>query len=327
MCVATYALDNDWIGVFPAHNRSMLLIGSRAAQFHWADFRQPNDWDFICLESELHHLEQLPGIIILQKRTEKCKYKLQNLTLEVEIADQLPSSMALLNREEFSKDCRRILVRELNRSVSIASPETLLLLKRSHLPFRIHWRKNFLDYSFIKKKINKLPLNLLSILDTRIMETKNRIAYREHNFKLSNEKFLTGNIKRIVPHDNLHQMIKFYERPMFEYIKKDLSKAEIDYQMFRALPYEKQLANMAEEVMALALERIIIPAEIKQEIYSERHTKFKLTSDLCCNYLPFEFRFWAIDHFYQIVDFIPDGFSKPVVSALQKEIEEARRAL
>lgn len=305
----------------------MLLIGSRAAQFHWADFRQPDDWDFICHESELPYLEEIPGIKLLAKdqRSRKFKYKVGDLVLEIEVAERIPSSMRVLDYEKCNQD--KYVIKELNRTVSVASPETLYLLKRSHIPFKIHWKKNFFDHAFIKERVKHLSLGLLATLDLRLEETKKRLAYKEHNFKVSNEKFFRDNIKRLIPHDNLHQMIKFYDRPMFEYIKQDTSKAEIDYQLFSMLPYEKQLANMAEEVMALSLERVILPAVVSGQRYSEYGTKCKLTSELCCNYLPFEFRFFAVDNFFQIVNFIPKDFAKPVIEALQKEIKEAQDVL
>ena len=304
----------------------MLLIGSRAAQFHWVDFRQPNDWDFICYESELPHFEEV-GAKLLAKSYDgkKLKYKLHNLTLEVEVAEKVASSMKILDYETCNQD--KYAIKELNRIVSIASPETLYLLKRSHIPFRVHWKKNFFDHAFIQEKVGQFPLELLATLNLRLEETKKRLAYKEHNFRISNDQFFRSNIKRITPHDNLHQMIKFYDRPMFEYIKKDISQAEIDYQLFSVLPYEKQLANMAEEVMALSLERVILPAIVSGKRYSEYGTKCKLTSELCFNYLPFEFRLFVVDNFFQIVNFIPKDFAKPVIAALQKEIKEAQNAL
>lgn len=117
----------------------------------------------------------------------------------------------------------------------------------------------------------------------------------------------------MIPHDQLHEIVKFFDCPVFEELKDDLGTAEVSWEKFCKLPYEKQLANMAEEVMVLSLERVILPAAKDNLLYNEKEIIIKFMAKMCYHYLPIEFRFFAIDNFFQVVNFIPKGFAEKVI--------------
>ena len=300
----------------------MLLIGSRAAQYHFQNFRKPKDYDLIIDPFDMQWFELNPNAQLISDKGNKKRYKILGEIFEVEIAKPSKSSEMILNYEGYKGP--HLSLPGLEEQVQVASPETLLAIKKSHVCFNIHWRKNFLDYSFLKRNVKDIALNkkVNAFYKKRFDETRARLSHREINFNVDNELFFKKSeklVKRFVPHDDIHLAVKFYQRPLFESIKEDLNKAAISLPLFLALPYEKQLKTIAEETMVLAIERFILPKAMARDDYSETEAMIKTAARMCHHYLPVEFRMFAVDNFYKILDVIPEDFSKTIVERVLKE--------
>jgi len=284
----------------------MLLIGSRAAKFRIENFRDPLDWDFIASRDEISNFS---GLELIKKYGDgKYIFKYMRTVVEVEISENNNSAHSIMNLECDAQIPTPFGVAD------VASLDVLFLLKRSHIAFRPMWRKHFKDYKELQNIVGCVPNEMLDIFNKRIEETKKRLNFREHNFNVSNDKFFNSRVKRVFDHDFLHEAVKFKDIPIFKMIKKDLNKAEISYEMFMDLPFDYKIMNYQEECMALTLERNIIPCVQEGEHYSERLLCREMLMDMCYNYLPFEFRFFCVDYFEEILNGIPKNFSTKFIA-------------
>lgn len=283
----------------------MLLIGSRAAKYHFPDFRQPKDYDFLGTEKETYQflLSFNHRIISSKERKIQAKVELEAPTLfEFELVKENNSASDIYNspyQTEFNDTV-------LNKKYSVASPNYLFLLKKSHICFNIHWKKSIRDYLFLNSKVNHKQDKIWnSILEKRINETKERIHFKEMNFNMTNSDFFKVSEKfvdRKIPHDNLHYATCFYDKPLFFTVKNDLNKAEMNEDKVNAMPHKLKIKLIQEECMALSLERVVLPAILNNKNYNTRQTYIDMAGRMIYNYLPMYLRFFAADNFLEILD-------------------------
>ena len=295
----------------------MLLIGSRAGRIHFSDYRYPKDYDFISTRLEAGWLLNKFEHEIQPSHPKKIRAKVKMAgrfkTFEIEIAEDIPSSAMLLASD------RKILHhdKELDYNYYVASPENLFLLKKSHICFNIHWKKNIVDYLYLKARVDQSKVNN-EILNLRFEEIKNRMKYKERNFDVDNSDFFKVSerfVKRYIPHDNIHYATCFFDEPLFRSVKDDLSKAAMNESKVNALSYDLKIKLIQEEIMALAIERKILPAIKEKSAYDSREAYLDTACAMVYNYLPMFLRGFAADNFLEImslpVDYV-DKFLKNV---------------
>lgn len=292
----------------------MILVGSRAARFIFPEFREPRaDYDSIALEDEYYEIKSNNGIQITDEVPGKLIVMIQDIRMEIEIAVKGNSSF-----EVYPFSDRFVDVPGIGR-VGVANPEVLLLFKQSHVCFQHAWEKTFKDYKFLRSKI-RIPEWMEPILDLRIQETKKRINFKERDFEVTNNEFFQKSahaVRRFMPHDQIHEFVKFGNVPMFTLLKDDLGMAQISYSRFLDFSFSDKIKNMQEEAMVLALERYILPSVVDGIPFSEKLSCLKIMKQLCYNYLPFNFRQFAVDNFNLILGGIPIGFSDDPIEYLK----------
>lgn len=203
-----------------------VLVGSSAASYHFADFREVKDWDYLVdgkTPDNLKHAECHDANLGVGLR---------------KIYDEAP----LRGKVEGY----------------IATPEQLYTLKLSHCFWdKVHWRKTMHDILFFQYNNVQYNEELFDLLykDWTKIHGKKRAYLKAEN----DEFFAKDAVKRTYVHDDIHRAIAYYDRPMFEKIKKNIDLAMIDRGMFEALPYEEQLKVCREEIYVTALERFLIP--------------------------------------------------------------------
>ncbi len=287
----------------------MLLIGSRAANFHFSDFsRSPKDYDFIAennqeVNSFLKKFPHKDTSIYSHKRKAQVKVNKIISTFEFDLADKIPSSKILLENEN-SFGCQDP---EFKCSYNIASPLSLFLIKRSHITRNIHFQKNINDYLFLKNKIDfkKMKSFQHEMFELRFNEVKNRVHKKQINFDVSNSDFFRKSekfVNRIVEHDSLHWATCFFEEPIFFSCKDDLSKAELSINKVAKHSDEIIIKMIQEEIMALSLERYILPAIKNNQTYNQKEIVYKMACKMVYNYLPEFLRLFAADNFDKIYD-------------------------
>lgn len=303
----------------------MLLIGSQAAKFYFPDFPHNKDWDVIGTIPEITnwvkaHKHEIISYKYNENKT-KIFIKTQNRKFEFEIVEPNSSS------ELFCEINQNVKLEEFY----VADPSSLKLIKRSHLTHSIHWEKNIEDYHFLKRKIRKHPTEKeLIAFEKRKKEIDLRIGKKKSNLNMTNDDFFkkSSKIGRIYVHDDLHKVTCFYSNPLYEFLKKDKTKAKIDKELFFNLLSLDQIRTVQEECFAIALERIIIPELEKGNFGNlgfcggniDKEIAFMYALKRVCTTLTSGwFRDFAIENYPKIKDFQVDYVEK-FTSAVQNNI-------
>ncbi|GES76289.1 hypothetical protein GLOIN_2v1798535 [Rhizophagus clarus] len=187
-------------------------------------------------------------------------------------------------------------------------------LKSSHIYWPVDFSKNiadlhllriFLGYNSISKTQSPQRDEQIELmLKTRIKETEiiQGIPGSHINLNMTNEEFLDYNdnlfVQRHIPHDDIHELIKYGDRPIYESLKKDKSKAWIEKSLFEKIDYQTKLNCVREEAMAIALERYLIPM-----ISKDQETSYNLALNRICTTLTKGwFRQFAVDNYPQLIN-------------------------
>jgi len=292
----------------------MLLIGSRATKFHFPFARNPKDYDFIARIQEVDHFKSLVKCTDISTHEKKVKLRveLDKPTLfEFELIEHCASARQLESTHfNFYKNDK-----QLGIVYRVASPEALFLLKKSHLCFNIHWKKNMQDFLYLKERIDekKISPGLNYFFNTRFNEVKERVKFKDRNFDVDNSEFFRVSEKmlnRMVPHDNIHFATCFFNRPLFMEVKDDLSRAEMNQIKVFNLAHELKIKLIQEETMALAIERYILPCVRDKKPYDAQAAYVNTACRMVYNYLPMFLKFFAIDNFLEILDLKIDYVDK-----------------
>lgn len=275
----------------------MLLTGSRALDFYLNRNSEKSDWDFIASEEELNKI---------------------NLSFCGQDSIKF-DSVEFLNRKALnnSKFCGDVVTLYHTKSdkwwfnYNICTPEELYIQKRSHLHRPIKFIKHIHELELIKKEckdIGSWPVNS-SILKERTKLTKEKYGDRVPSLNKTNEDFFDDPVTKYYVHDDLHEVVAYYERPLYEKLKLDGSMAKCEKELWNELSYEDKVNCVREEAYVIALERFIIPHLIKGKKHRPQTYAFysaleKIATTLTSNW----FRDFAIDNYFEIksdpVDFL-----------------------
>lgn len=77
------------------------------------------------------------------------------------------------------------------------------------------------------------------------------------DFDKPNEEFFKDKVTREVSHDELHETFKFYEQPLFTYLKYDQDRANVEEKLFNDLSFADQIKTVLEEVLTVCAERYL----------------------------------------------------------------------
>jgi hypothetical protein len=286
----------------------MLLIGSRATKYHYPFTRKAMDYDFIATRAEVTAflVNAIHSYKLISDNDKKVRIKMmldKPTIFEFELVSGYPSSNLIFNVKHNSSHYDKLL----KWNYFVASPEILFLLKRSHICFNVHWKKNIHDYLFLKSKVDmtSLPKEWWDAYNMRFEEVKARLNYKELNFDQTNSDFFKKSeraVKRFLPHDNIHYATCFLDKPLFMTVKDDLSKAIMSEEKVNALSHNMKIKLIQEETIALSIERYILPAVRRNEQYNAREAYTNTACRMVYNYLPMFLRLFAADNFMEILD-------------------------
>lgn len=190
-------------------------------------------------------------------------------------------------------------------NIRVASPETLVLVKRAHLYLTSGWHKHIEDYH-----------GLLAHLPSPVCERRLKAAYeamrervialvdaKRWTMRVSNEAFFSDfkyPYLRSFEHDDLHRATCYGVQPLYEQLKRNPSEAYIPRAAFERLSQEDKIRLAREEAYALGLERVLIPALEIGAICSEQrgflHALRRLSTSLARGW----FREFLIDYYPEI---------------------------
>lgn len=290
----------------------MLLIGSRAAKFHYPEFRKPKDYDFIATRKQAETFIKNYKHVNNSSHDKKIRARVtignKIIQFEFDLVESYDS-----NRLIYETDLSfGTYDQTLGISYGVARPETLFLIKKSHIIFPVHWNKNIVDFLFLKEKLYPKSVNTsLDMLDLdynlfsiRRRESILKFAHKERDFDLDNSEFFKRSekfVQRKVEHDSIHKATCFYKEPLFLSVKEDSSKAAISENLVAKLSFDDKIKLIQEETMALSMERYIIPALLKREAYDARAAYAKTAAKMVYNYLPDFLKDFAADNFDKVL--------------------------
>jgi len=139
-----------------------------------------------------------------------------------------------------------------NQDQKCVDPNFLYTIKVSHASWDIRWDKTMHDIIFLKSKGCILDKNLYLLL---LKEWSVLHGPKAISVKGTPEEFFNQYITRTVPHDELHHMVKFYNEPLHNKIRKDPNDVKTSKLLWHGLGYENQLKCALEETYVFALER------------------------------------------------------------------------
>ena len=174
--------------------------------------------------------------------------------------------------------------------IAICCPlRVLMAIKRSHLIFELQWQKHIRDYHYMRAKFQKLDDAIPSddaldaFINRRRREIKIRLGdkgkdkihldvpneefFKVHYLKaMTSQRLLETRLNEgasIYEHDELHTLLAVGSHPVYTSMKHDASKAMLEKELFDAADHTTKLNLVREEAMAIAAERIVVPALLK----------------------------------------------------------------
>lgn len=157
--------------------------------------------------------------------------------------------------EEYWEDAFQYVL-DNNQDKKYVDPNFLLTIKLSHVYWSTrNFNKTIFDIQFFKNK----GLEVDEILYKSLLQCwKNRFGKAKVNLNKKNEEFFTNSVEREFEHDKVHEAVAYYERPLFEKIKHDLSLAQCSKKLFNQLSHEDKIKCAKEEIYVTAIERFLL---------------------------------------------------------------------
>lgn len=275
----------------------MIIIGSRAAKYHFPEFRNPKDWDIVASLEEIKafaekHKEDITSMMP-NASGEKMKIMLGKIQTEVEIVEMIESAQMLYDFD--FKD-------EMNffgENAKVVSPNILFLMKDSHIRYPIHWKKNIEDYHFFKEKTTAFSNEELMWNKLRKEETKARSKVKAPSLEMSNSDFFRQKkliVDHYYPHDVYHWAVAYQDKPLFTKMKIDHNKAKCEKHLFEKMTHQEKLNCVREETMVIALERYIIPKRKKDLDDAYLSALERVCTTLTSGW----FREFALNHYHEL---------------------------
>jgi hypothetical protein len=268
----------------------MLVIGSTALVLHGFK-RAPKDLDIIGTFDEYNQFvrDNKDSIISVEPKDDKAMiiFRKNAGPVEFELAWEGTTGAELLDYCG-ARDVQ-----------AFASLDVLYTLKMSHryLKNSPHFNKTMDDIFAMRKAGAQIPFSLDDWYQRRMKETYD---YKHPSLKQTRKTFFADdNINYIYVHDTIHEAVKQFGRPAYEYFKDDKAEVFCSKQKFMECAYELKLASVLEETYVLALERSQIPFDFKPTA----ETSFKTAlMKVCTSITSGWWREWAWEHYYEAVD-------------------------
>jgi len=311
----------------------MIVLGSKALHLNLnnnlARFNKSDIDVVMSLDDFTAFISKNQPFITKMIPTSSTKYSLrlsdkQIQHYEIEIAFKGSSQWLLDNQTSISAG---IFSDNFGNDFHFVNSEVLYLTKKSHIHYPIHYDKSIADYSLLKTVIDVEKVKTYQLYyELRLQETKERINKRLPTLNRTNEDFFDRSknvVGYVFEHDDIHEAIKHYERPVYEMMKKDFSKAWCEKDMFHNLPHEYKVRCVQEEAYVIALERYII---LRKGHYKDPQLAYKAALQRICTTLCSGFfRDFAVENYFEILNAYSDNyvskFKEKLLSGLIKKLD------
>jgi hypothetical protein len=191
--------------------------------------------------------------------------------------------------------------------IHIASPSSLVLIKRAYLYMPSGWHRHIEEYHLLVARLGptigteaerrayaRLRASLLARLDGETAD---------YSMRVSNEAFFSD-FKypwlRVHEHDDLHRATCYGEAPLYQRLKDDQAQAYASVGKFEQLPHADRIRLVREECYAIALERVLLPAQDFGISWDEYQAFQHALRRICTSLARGWFRDYAIDNYPEI---------------------------
>jgi hypothetical protein len=206
--------------------------------------------------------------------------------------------------------------------MDVAPLEMLYSLKRAHRHSPRMFHKHVRDYNRLRTLLNGKDL-FPKITAMRYKETVERERLKTPSLNKTTKEFFDDKVSnRTFVHDQIHEVMAFGERPMFEKIKIDPNKVACSKEkFFQTLTEIERRRCVQEEAYVIALERAIIPMLFEGEALANAYEAYKwavmrICTTLCSGW----FRDYAVENYDQIMFW----YDKDYVEKFLKAVEDGR---
>lgn len=184
-----------------------------------------------------------------------------------------------------------------NKDSVYVDPNYLYTIKVSHAAWDIRWEKTIRDIKFMKDKgcVLDIPLYEILLKDWNVIHSEKRIR-----LKGTPEEFFNKNIARKVPHEQLHDIVKFYDKPLHESIRPDKNDVACSKKLWDNLSQEDKLKCALEETYVFAIERY---SEYPPNIALSKALKHLITKST-----KGYFNLFMIDNFFDLLYYDRDRY-------------------
>jgi hypothetical protein len=303
----------------------MLVIGSQAMRTGLEKVglglrRVPADLDIFARENEVFNAANFMGLTYESVKPDKVLCKAPDSKMvEFEIAGsgnstdlymQWGEKMAVLDQQEFY-----------GLKIDIAPLEMIYSLKKAHRHSPRMFSKNNEDYNLLRELFGGRDM-FPRITKMRYQETVDREKLKTPSLNKSTADFFDDLVSnRTFIHDQIHEVMAFGERPMFEKIKIDPDKVACSREKFFALTETQQRQCVQEEAYVIALERAMIPMLFEGEKLANPFEAYKwavmrICTTLCSGW----FREFAVEHYANIIFW----YDKDYVEKFLRAVESGR---
>lgn len=148
----------------------------------------------------------------------------------------------------------------MTREIRFATIDELYTLKKSHSYWELNngsWDKHMFDLEFLRAR-GATPDPLLHDLLYSVWEKVH--GKKKVNLTYDSDRFFKDAVIRKYDHDSLHESVAYGDRAMYTLILKEGSTVEVDSKKMWSLGFDNLILLFREEILATALERIVIPS-------------------------------------------------------------------
>jgi hypothetical protein len=185
---------------------------------------------------------------------------------------------------------------ELSNKVSVINLNYTLKMSHRYLKDNPHFLKTMADIHYLRALGSVIPKELEEWCLVREKET-----YTYSHPKLNTNKgdfFNTEGVTYIYDHDSIHEAVKLYDKPCYQYFKPAGSEVWCDKRMFDNLPTQIKLGAVFEESVVLAIERALVPFNS----WSKEELAFKKALEKVCTSITSGwFREYAWENYHSVL--------------------------
>ncbi len=204
-----------------------------------------------------------------------------------------------------NRDMRKYATGHLLDGFHVMCEEGLAIIKRSHLWRSLSFGKHITHY-------HKYGLSKYLVCN-KDYENRVRLSYIEFskghpNLKQSVVDFFDDAVTKVYDHDYLHELLAYYDKPLYIKLQKDTSKVWCDKDLWYNLSYQDKVRCVAEETKVISVERFLVPSNWT---CSSKLAYMKSLEKVCTTLCSGWFRDFAIDNYPEVLaEYNPEQFVK-----------------